>query len=436
MMYRIFSVLALSVLSTTTYAQTITLDEAIAQGLRNRPELKAREVQIRIAEGENDKLRAQWLPQVNASADLRWNTELQTSVLPVGQFGLPGVAADATQEIQIGVPFNNALSVQAEQKIYDANRRIDRQINAAQVESQQAALSQESRDIRFAITEAYYAAVFNREKMDLARQALDRAQLNLRVAQNQLQAGAVLPNDVDRLALDLSNAQLSLKKAEQDYSLSVKRLQYQMGASPDGGIQLSESISALLTDTLALINRIEQRPEILSENIALRLNALNRDKQLARRLPTVSAYGNYTLLQLSETFNPVASGTWFPYSFIGVKATVPIFDGRQARLGAREFALRQEINRYNLDRLRAGFNFDATAQASAMQQARLDVEESRKNVQLARQLLATDQLRFEQGVLKQTDLKNSEFALQTAENNYLNAVYAFLVARLNYEKSL
>lgn len=435
-MLRSISVLLLSVLSAATYAQTITLDEAIAQGLRNRPELKAQEVQIRIAEGEKDKLRAQWLPQLSASADLRWNTELQTSVLPIGQFGLPGVPSDATQEIQIGVPFNNALGVQAEQKIYDANRRIDRQINAAQVESRQIALSQETRDIRFAITEAYYAAVFNREKRELARQALDRAQLNLRTAENQLQAGAALPNDVDRLALDVSNAQLALKKVEQDYALSVKRLQYQMGAAPDGSLQLSENVAVLLADTVLLVNRIEQRPEILSENIALRLNALNREKQLARRLPTVSAYGNYTLLQLSETFNPVAADTWFPYSFIGVKASVPIFDGRQASLSAREFALRQDVNRYNLDRLRANFNFEATAQASAMEQARLDVQESLKNVALARQLLSTDQLRFEQGVLKQTDLKNSEFALQTAENNYLNAVYAYLVARLNYEKSL
>lgn len=435
-MLRSISVLLLSVLSAATYAQTITLDEAIAQGLRNRPELKAQEVQIRIAEGEKDKLRAQWLPQLSASADLRWNTELQTSVLPIGQFGLPGVPSDATQEIQIGVPFNNALGVQAEQKIYDANRRIDRQINAAQVESRQIALSQETRDIRFAITEAYYAAVFNREKRELARQALDRAQLNLRTAENQLQAGAALPNDVDRLALDVSNAQLSLKKVEQDYALSVKRLQYQMGAAPDGSLQLSENVAVLLADTVLLVNRIEQRPEILSENIALRLNALNREKQLARRLPTVSAYGNYTLLQLSETFNPVAADTWFPYSFIGVKASVPIFDGRQASLSAREFALRQDVNRYNLDRLRANFNFEATAPASAMEQARLDVQESLKNVALARQLLSTDQLRFEQGVLKQTDLKNSEFALQTAENNYLNAVYAYLVARLNYEKSL
>ena len=435
-MLRSISVLLLSVFSAAIHAQTITLDEAIAQGLRNRPELKAGEVQIRIAEGANDKLRAQWLPQLSASADLRWNTELQTSVLPIGQFGLPGVPSDATQEIQIGVPFNNALGVQAEQKIYDANRRIDRQINAAQVENRQTALSQQSRDIRFAITEAYYAAVFNREKRELAGQALDRARLNLRIAQNQLEAGAALPNDVARLSLEVSNAQLAMKKAEQDDVLAIKRLQYQMGVAPDGALLLSENIAALLADTVALIARIDERPEILSENIALRLNALNREKQLARLLPTVSAYGNYTFLQLGKTFNPVASGTWFPYSYIGIKASVPIFDGRKARLDAREFALQQDINRYNLDRLCAGFNFDAATQANAVEQARLDVQESQKNVTLARQLLTTDQLRFEQGVLKQTELKNSEFALQTAENNYLNAVYAYLVARLNYEKSL
>ncbi len=420
----------------TIQAQSLTLEEAVTQGLRNRPELKAQLVQLQIAEGENAKIRAQWLPQISGNADLRWNTELQTSVLPIGQFGLPGVATDATREIQMGVPFNTSLGVQADQKIFDANRKIDRKINAAQLETQQTGLDQQTRDIRYAITEAYYAAVFGREKLDLARQTLERAELSLRIAENQLQAGAALKNDVDRLALDVSNARFSLQKAGQDYALAIQQLQYRMGTTPDGRVQLTENITQFLADTAALENRIESRPEILSENLALRINALNRDKQLARRLPTVSAYGNFTFLQLSEDFNPVASGTWFPYSFIGVKASVPIFDGRQARLNAREFELRQQVNRLNLEKLRADFWFEAVTQANAMEQARLDVLEARKNIDLARQIFETDRFRFEQGVIKSIDLKNSEYALQTAERNYLDAVYAFLVARLKYANAV
>lgn len=425
-----------SILFYAIQAQSLTLEEAVAQGLRNRPELKAQQIQVQIAQGENAKIRARWLPQLTANADLRWNTELQTSVLPVGQFGLPGVATDVTREIRMGVPFNNAFGLQADQKIFDANRRIDRQINAAQLENQQTILAQQASNLRYAITEAYYAGVYNREKLDLARQTLDRGALNLRIAENQLLAGAALKNDVDRLALEVSNARLSLKKAEQDYRLSIQRLQYQMGATPDGALELSEKLTQFLSDTAVLVSQIDTRPEILTENIALRINALNRDKQLARRLPTVSAYANYTLLQLSEEFNPFASGTWFPYSYIGIKASVPIFDGRQARLNARDFDLRQETNRYNLEQLRADFNFEATTQSSALEQARWDVLESRQNITLARQLYDTDRLRFEQGVIKPADLKNSEFALQTAEDNYLDAVYAFLVARLKYGKAL
>ena len=67
-------------------AQRLTLDDAIKLALENRWELKNQQLQIRLAEGENDKLRAKWLPQINASADMRWNTQLQTSVFKNAPF--------------------------------------------------------------------------------------------------------------------------------------------------------------------------------------------------------------------------------------------------------------------------------------------------------------------------------------------------------------
>jgi outer membrane protein len=77
----------------TSFAQKITLNEAIQKGIENRIELKTQALNIQIASSENNKIKAKWLPQVSASGDVRWNTQLQTTVLP---FALPGSTESQT----------------------------------------------------------------------------------------------------------------------------------------------------------------------------------------------------------------------------------------------------------------------------------------------------------------------------------------------------
>jgi len=170
--------------------------------------------------------------------------------------------------------------------------------------------------------------------------------------------------------------------------------------------------------------------------MAFRLNGLNAQKQRAKNWPTLAAYGNYSVLQLADQFNPFQSGTWFPFNYVGLRLNVPIFDGGQARLAAKDYRIRQQINRNTVEKFRAEFDYEAKSAFKQMTQARLDIGETQKNVALAQQILATDQLRFDKGTLTLSDLKNAEFSLQNAENNYLTSVYNFLVALVRYKKAV
>lgn len=413
------------------FAQKITLDDAIKVGLENRIELKTQALQIQLAQSENDKIKAKWLPQISGTADMRWNTQLQTTVLP---FSLtPG---ESNTKVQLGLPFNNTLGVQADQKVYDANKKIDQQINNTNAETQKNSLEQQKINIRQAITEAYYLAVFNKERILYAQSQLDRNKVNLETAESRLKAGTILQNEFDRFKLDVSNAQISLQKAKQDFAFSLEALKYQMNSKTDI-VDVADELAEILkkADTNYQL-MYEQRPEIRGEEISIRLNELNIQKQKARNLPSVSAYGNYSALQLSNKFNPFASGTWFPFNYVGIRANIPIFDGKQAKLASNDFVIRQQINRNNIEKYKADFSYEAQNAMKQVEQAKLDINETQKNVALAKQILETDKFRYEKGVLTIADLKNSEFSLQNAENNYLSSVYNFLVANVRYKKAI
>jgi len=415
----------------TLFAQKITIKEAIQKGIENRIELKTQALNIQIASSENDKIKAKWLPQVSANGDIRWNTQLQTTVLP---FALPG-SSESQTIVRLGRPFNNTFALQAEQRVYDANKKIDRLLNDTQTEAQKNTLEQQKINLKQIITEAYFSAVYNKEKLRLSEIALQRANAYLEAAKVKFEQGTILKNDLDKFTLDVSNAKLTQTKNIQDYELSLVTLQYQLNTNDKA--EPAEDLTSILnySQIVDVQANNDKRTEVKAEEINLQLNELNLQKQKKRNLPTITAYGNYSAFQISDTFNPLASGTWFTANYVGIRANIPIFDGKQTKLSRQDFLVRMQINQLNVERLRNDFNYESKITWNTLQQSKLNLEEAKKNITLAQHILETDKFRFEQGVLVISDLKNSEYSLQNSENQYLSSIYNFLVANVRYKKA-
>ncbi|OIN56063.1 TolC family protein [Arsenicibacter rosenii] len=422
-------------LTGSALAQTpVTLEEALRLGQENRLELKGGQLQLRIAEGQEAKRQAGWLPQVNASADLRWNTQIQTSVLKDAPF-----ANGQDVRVKFGVPFNNLLGAQADQKIYDAQSRVDRKLNQVGVESEQAGLEKLRIDVRQQITEAYYQAVFNREKLRLSEGARQRAQRYLEQAQTRFDAGSLLKTDFDRFGLDLSNAELTHRNNQREYALSLDNLRYRLNVPESQPVVPADSLGALFAQEkteAALMGEPAQRIEVRQEELNRQTNLLNQQRERARLSPTVSAYGAYYVQQFNDVFNPFTANTWFPYNYLGLKVNIPLFDGRQTRLNQQEYRLRAQISQTTIDRIRADVGYETKSALNALVQARDNLTETRRNITQAQAILAVDRVRFDAGTLLLADFRNSEYTLQNAENNYLKAVYDVLVGQLQLKKAL
>ena len=429
-MFRIIILLLIPFLG---FSQKYNLETAISEGLKNRIEIKNQRLLTEIANKQNAKIAAQWLPQVSGSVDMRWNTQLQTTILP---FDITGENPGGNSTVKFGLPFNNLLGLQADQKIFDANKKIDKAINDNTVTQREIDLEQKVTQIKQSITEAYYGVLLNKEQIKTFQEAFERAKTALENAATKFKMGTLLENDYKRFVLDEQNAKVAIDKAKLEYELSLSNLKYQMALPESNEIEVAEDLNLILSKTTAnYLQQYENRPEIKAEETALKLNSLNIDKQLAKNKPTLSAYGNYSVLQLNKQFNPFSANTWYPFNYVGVKLNVPIFNGKQSSLNATDFKIQQEINRNNLQKLRDDFEQEARTSTKQMVQAKLDLEQTQKNIQLAQSIYGVDKFRFESGVLALSDLKNSEYSLKQAENNYLNAIYSFLLAELKYKKA-
>lgn len=308
-------------------------------------------------------------------------------------------------------------------------KNIDKKINANLVENQLTVPEKQRKDIRYAITEAYYNVLLQKEKVKLAEEAVSRAQVNLENGQTKLNAGTALKNDVDRLSLDLSNMRLAARKAQQDYDFSLEQLKYQMSIGKDASIEITETVKTMIpAKTPPAIAATTDNSLLRREQIAMLGNQLQAEKIMKRNAPVLSAYGNLSLLALNEKV--------YPYSYIGLRATMTLYDGKQAKLAAADYNIRRQINQVNIEKLCSDLDFEIRAAQKTLAQAQLDLEESEKNIALARQVYATDLFRLEKGNIVLSDLKNSEFTLQTTENNYIVAVYNLLMAGLKLAQVL
>ena len=413
----------------TAQTQPISLPEAIDLGWKNRLELQEQALEIDIARRADTKVKAQWLPQVDVNADFRYNILLQQSVIPIGEFGIPGIPSDEIQTVAFGVPFQNQIGVDVKQKLFDANKSVDRKINATQTAIQETRLETEQLNIQIAVTEAYYTCLFQQEKIRIAEHNLALFQANLSNGQVKFDNGALLKNDLNRLQLDVSNANLTLTKARKDYDLAQEQLRFSMNA-PEGSRWVpSENLVDLLARVPANLPSVEiNRPELREQQLNSELNNLQADKQSARLKPSVSARGNLSALALNTDLTA--------FSFVGIQAAIPIYDGKLARLDAQDYQIRSQKNRIEGQRLEYTYSYEASSARMRFEKARLDMELSTENIALARDIYATDQGRYQLGAMSDTDLKSSQYALQAAENNYLNTVYELLVSGLQYQKAV
>ncbi len=434
-MYRIDKILVLMGLTSLLAASLnlsiaqslnrLSLADALRLAEQNRIEVKVQQTQVQLAGNQEAIRRAAWLPQVNAGADIRWNTQIQRNIIPNAPF-----ANGQDVVLRFGTPINNLLNAQAEQKIYDAQSRIDRQLNQTAVQTQEVILERQRQDIRSQVTEAYYGAVFNREKLRLSEAARQRAEGYLEQARTRYGAGTLLQTDLSRFELDLRNADLSRRNDQRDYTLSLETLRYRLNL-PDGQTVVpADSLRQLFGQPTPVDANTAARLELKQEDLTRQTALLNGRRQRAQLSPVVSAYGAYFLQQLHDTFNPFASGTWFPYNYLGVRLNVPLFDGRQARLNERQNGLQAQISQQNRQRLQNDFDYELKTAQNTLAQARDNLAETERNIAQARAILAIDRVRFDAGTLLLADFRNSEYTLQQAENNYLQAVYNVLSGQL------
>ena len=209
---------------------------------------------------------------------------------------------------------------------------------------------------------------------------------------------------------------------------------YQIGMDVNAKLTLTDSLKSMnfesvLTGSFNPQDRIEMK---LLQSASTLLTLENRSYKVGY-LPGIYAFGSYSYQAQSNKFDLFgANQKWYPTGIIGLKLTVPIFDGLQKARKIQEGNLNLQKNANDQLNLNNALNLQYANAKTQLQNASQSLQSQDDNMKLAERVYNTTKSKYEQGVGSNTELLNAQSALKESQTNYLSALYDALIAQTDY----
>jgi len=288
------------------------------------------------------------------------------------------------------------------------------------------------------VTKAYDQVLVSVEQIALldANVKQLKQQLDQTVAENK--QGFVEKIDVDRITVQYNNLVTNRENTIRMLSLNSELLKFQMGMPIQDSLVLKDKIEdlqinnadQLLSDTNFYRNRIEYN---LSEtNVTLNELSLKRSK--AQLLPTLS-FNASTLEEFQTNNYSQIYNTSYPASYVGLTLNVPIFSGGQKSNQIKESNIALLKSQNDLYNLKNAINLQASQARITYMNGLQTLKSQKDNRVLAEEVLKVAKIKYQQGVGSSLEVTQAETDFETADNQYIQALYNVLISKVDLDQA-
>ncbi|MBN1928340.1 MAG: TolC family protein [Chlorobiaceae bacterium] len=417
----------------------ISLDDAVRIGLQRNRQLEIARLDKRMA---GQKVRESWaevLPHLSSS--LTYTRTLKSSVifLPGSIFDQTG--GGGTQAVEISSDNSSIASLNLSQNIFKLSAFAG--IKAAGLVRQisDESYRQTSAEVVTSIRQAYYDVLIAAENRKLVEQSIARWEESRRDTNALFRQGVAADLDTLKAWLSVENLRPDLIRAQNAEAITVTKLKVVMGIDQQIPLALSDSlafreISAPSGVDAAYREALANRPDIRS--LGLQVEAEDEKVTAARSegLPVLSAFGQLEAQTQFDDDTALDKTRWPVSSSVGMQLSVPIFSGfaTSARIEQAKIGRLQQKTRY--EDLKAQVRADVEMRLANLIESRKRIDVQSKTIAVAERSYRITRLCLREGIGSRLELTDSELQLQTAKTNYLQAVYDYLIAATELEKSL
>jgi outer membrane protein len=410
----------------------LSLQQARELGLQNRFDVKANQYEVDAAKLDISQSKQAWLPEVRMSAQINYNTQIRSTLIPAGFGGLPEPTL-----LALGAKNMSIFSLELKQSIYNPtlNTDVKLAINAEKMEQERK--REHDIEVKKQISQAYLNVLLRSLQNQIALHEEKRFREYYTLAEGRYKHGALIENDYLRAKLDFENAHLQATTSQQNYDLSLVTLRHELNVPAATILKLTDSLGTPDNSIVQTPNldAIENRTEVRQLKLEEQANNLLEKRQRQAVNPVISLAGNYAqqFLNMDFNFNYSDGRWWSPYSAIGLQLSLPLTGQFTNRTVVQLAQLRsmQTIARQLHEKAKVAYEIDHAAAevANALQ----NLQRAKSSYDLAQRVYKNQQQQLTLGAFSYDNVLNTEISLNGAERNYITATYDYMVTKLNYD---
>ena len=414
---------------------SFSLNDCVAYAQKNNVQVKNALLAIEAQVQTNREIAAAAYPTIGTNVGSTDYLKIPTSLLPAQIFGGP---AGTFIPVQFGTKFNANYGANFQQLLFDGQVFVAIQARATSLEMQRKNAAVTEEVIKANIYKIYYQLSASKTQLNILDANLERLNKLAQDAQIMYKNGFAEKLDVDKVNVQLNNLQTEKLKATNAVAIGFMGLKMLMGMPVKDSLELTEIINeqSLNNDVLVENNfQYGQRKDFQYLSTIRKLTDYNVQRYQLSYLPTVSMSGAYSKNAQRSKFDFFEGGNWFTTSLISLNVNLPLFNGfaRDARVKRTKIELKQIENQ--IDALKNNIDNEITQAKLNYMSSVATVQFQKKNMQLAENVYQQTKKKFEAGTGSNTEISAAQTDLVSAQNNFMNALYAALIAKVDLLKA-
>ena len=419
----------------TKQVYAFSLEECVTFAKNNNVQVKNSLLAIEAQIQTNREIGAAAFPTIGTNAGVNDFIKIPTSLLPAQIFG---GAAGTYIPVQFGTKYNANYGINFQQLLFDGQVFVALKARASSLQWQKknAALTEEA--IKTNIYKIYYQLSASKTQLNILDANIERLTKLAHDAEIMYKNGFAERLDVDKVSVQLNNLQTEKIKANNTVAIGFMGLKMLMGMPVNDSLALTEVIDEKSIDKDILVENdfqygVRKDFQYLSET--KKLSEFNVKRYQLGYLPTISFSGSTSKNALRTKFDFFEGGSWFNTTMISLNVNLPLFNGfaRDARVKKTKIELQQIENQ--LGALKNNIDNEITQAKLNYMSSVATMQFQKKNMQLAETVYQQTKKKFENGTGSNTEISASQADLVTAQNNYMNALYSALIAKVDLLKA-
>lgn len=423
----------------------LSVDDAVKIALQGNYDYKIAELRLRQAEENVNSVWGQLMPVLESEASkLSQYSENGPMSMSDGQTDIKFVQMKFG--INPGIFYN---SLQASRKSYAISKEEVRRIKS---------------EVEYDVIKSYFDILLADETIGLRQESLDVLKANLKDVKNMYSTGAVPRFEVLQAQVQMMNQEPDLFRAQSGSRVALEAFNHTLGAGRNSYTAKSDVLNGevrpvVCTDPDKKIDNLtsvalKNRPEVIQVQKKIEAAGHSGDAYESYYLwPNFSVGGYYGMTKLEPNRvdmglpGPVApdlsaiTGTdeWQNTWQVRVAATYrwgALFPTDSVRAQEREERLRVKEGEQEMNRLRSAISVSINNSYSKLLAAYMTINSQKENVRTAEEGLRIARESYRAGVIKNSDLLNSELMLRAARMSYINALYTYYVALAELRKEI